>query len=61
MRGLRNPARGLGGSVAPEYRLEVKNGDEHLAYVFLFNDEYSAKDYLDRLKSDAEVDPRQRA
>ena len=57
---LGQPLGGGPGTVAPEWQLEVlaKGGDhEHLAYVFLFNDESSAKDYLDRLKSDEEVDP----
>jgi hypothetical protein len=51
------PSGGLRGTVAPEYSLEVSTeGGDHLAYVFLFDDESSAETYLGDLKSEAAVD-----
>jgi FAD/FMN-containing dehydrogenase len=53
------PSGGGPGNIAPEWELEVlaKSDQEHLAWVFLFNDEDSAKLDADRQKTFAEDDP----
>jgi hypothetical protein len=47
------------GGVTPGWRLEIsaKEDHEHLAWVYLFDDENSAKDYADEQKTFAEDDP----
>jgi hypothetical protein len=47
------------GGVTPGWRLEVlaKRNDEHLAWVYLFDDKDSAKDYADEQKSFAQDNP----
>jgi hypothetical protein len=47
------------GGVTPGWRLEVlaKGGHEHLAWVYLFDQEDSAKDYTDEQKTFAEDVP----